>query len=84
MQLILDVPSTSKVKREPEVIDISDDEEDTISEEELNDRKTNIFKKLVAIDSELSNWPKSFKDFRKVIEDYKRRWVISFTVPWRE
>ena len=81
MQLILDVPSNRKVKSEPEVIVISDDEEDTISEEELNVRKTNILNKLVAIDSELPNWPKPFEDFRKVIEKYKGRWVTSFTVP---
>ena len=86
MKIILDVPSTSKVNHEPEVITISDDEEQATTHVTLSleDRKDFILKKFDLINDQLnSNWPNSFEDFRKVFVIYKGRCEERFKNPTR-
>ena len=84
MQLILGVPSTREVKREP--ITISDDEEQATTHPTLSlkDRENDILAKFDVINHQLnSKWPTSSQDFRQVIIDYQERFVTRFKKPTR-
>ena len=86
MKIILDVPSTSKVNHEPEVITISDDEEQATTHVTLSleDRKDFILKKFDLINDQLnSNLPNYFKEFRQVIVNYKENFEKEFKKPMR-